>query len=157
MFWLLVLPTVFFGVAVIVFLLARDSFRTSRAGQKPSAAASSAKKSGCASAINTMMQNKLPAPPPAHPATLFSGQNAKEADVFADTLARMKENPILPNTSNAYLRLEEHDNSLEHLLTRRSPGRREPGQAPPREFSIVVTEKEQASLEQAEAASDKKD
>ena len=148
MFWLLVLSTIFLGIGVIVFLLTRDSFRASRTRRETPIIASPVKKYSDASAINAMMQEKLP-PQPAtpNPATLFPGQNAEEMDALADTLDQVKENPILPTTPKAYLRLEEHDDDLERLLIRSI---HRPGgtlQTPPREFSIGVTEEREALLE----------
>ena len=149
MFWLVVLSTVFLGVGAIVFVLARDAFHAPRASREASPTASFMQKDSDAAAINTLMQENLSAPPPGHPATLFSGQHDEEADDLADTLAEVKEIPMLPTAPKAYLRLEERDESLERLLIRYAPGRggvnRE--QPPPREFSIGVTEKTEAPLE----------
>jgi len=153
MFWLLVLSTAFLGVGAIIFILMRDSFRISRT--RSGEDRTSAQKNGDAALINTMMQKKIPTPPPSPPAALFSGHNGKEAETFADTLAHMKEKPILPSTPKAYLRLEEHDNNLEHLLIRGTQRPWEAAKAPPREFSIEVTEKEQAPSEQKKELSDK--
>ena len=147
MFWLLVLSTVFLGVSVIVFVLTRDSFRASRARRETPPVASPVKRSSDATTINAMMREKLPTPSPSHPATLFSGQCGKETDAFADTLAQVKENPILPSESKAYLRLEEHDDSLDRLLIQRIRGQGGMSQAPPREFSIGVTEERAPPLE----------
>ena len=144
MFWLLVLPSALLGVGVIVFVLTRDSFRAPGARRK--AAASSTEKSSDAMAINAMMQEKLSTSSPSHPAMLLSGQDSKEADTLADTLAQVKENPILPSAPKVYLRLEERDDSLDRLFARRIPGQGEAG-SPPREFSIGVTEKKEAPLE----------
>jgi hypothetical protein len=92
-----------------------------------------------------MMREDIPAPPPSHPATLLSGQNGKEADALADTLARVRENPILPTAPKAYLRWEEHNDELERLLIRRSQRQGGANTAPaPREFSIGVTEEKAA-------------
>jgi len=143
MLWVLLLSIVFLGVGVgvIVFILTSDSFRASRTRWKTSTVASPTQRSSDATTINAMMREKLVAPPPSNPATLFSGQNSKEADALADTLDQVKESPILPSAPKSYLRLEERDEGLEHLLTRRMQGQekvsREP---PPREFSITVTE-----------------
>jgi hypothetical protein len=150
MFWLLVLSTVFLGIGVIVFVLTRDSFRASRARRETSLVAPPVKNNSGATAINTMMQEKLPVPPPSHPATLFSGQGVKETDDLADDLAQVKESPILPSESRAYLCLEEHDDSLERLLIRRVPGAGA-SREPPREFFIGVTEKKEAPLEHEKA------
>jgi len=142
--WLLILSIVFLGVGVIVFVLTRDSFRASSTRRKPSPVASPTKKT-CTAAINTMMREKLPAPHPSNPATLFSGHHDKETDALADTLGQLKENPILPTAPKTYLRLEERDESLEHLLIRRIAGLNPAPQS--REFSITVTEKNEAPLE----------
>ena len=147
MFWLLALSTVLLGVGVLVFILTRDAFRASRARRERSVVASPVKKNSDATTINTMMQEKLPAPSPSCPSTLFAGQNAKDTDDFADTLAQMKENPILPHEPKAYLRLEEHSDDLEHMLIRHSQGPRGARQTPPREFSIELTEKKEMPLE----------
>ena len=146
MSWLLLLSIVFLGVGVIVFVLTRDSFRSSSTRRKPPRVASPTQKKRDSASINTMMREKLPEPHPSNPATLFSGHNGKETDALADTLAQLKENPILPTAPKAYLRLEEHDASLEHLLIRRIAGR-SPAPPQPREFSITVTEKNEAPLE----------
>jgi len=150
MLWSLLLSIVFLGVGVgvIVFILTSDSFRASRARRKTPTVVSPTERSSDATTINAMMREKLTPPPPSNPATLFSGQNSKETDALADTLDQVKENPILPSAPKSYLRLEERDQSLEHLLARRIPGQekvsREP---PPREFSITVTEKNEPPLE----------
>jgi len=144
MFWLLILSIVFLGVGVIVFVLTRDSFRASGARRDPPSAASPAQKTCAAATINTIMREKLPEPQPSNPATLVSGHHDKEADTLADTLDQIKENPILPNTPKAYLRMEESDESLEHLLIRRIGEKPAPQ---PQEFSITVTEKDEAPLE----------
>ena len=149
MFWLVVLSTVFLGVGAVVFVLAREAFPASRARREASDAVFPARKGCDAKAINSLMREKLAAPPPSHPAALFSGQHDEEADALADTLAEMKEIPLLPTAPKAYLRLEERDESLERLLIRYTPGRggvhRE--QPPPREFSIGVTERTEPPLE----------
>jgi hypothetical protein len=141
MFWLLVLSTVFLGIGVIVFVLTRDSFHASRARREFPLTAFPMQESGDAMTINTIMQKTVDAPPPPNPATLFCAQSGKETDAFADTLAKVKGNPMLPATPKAYLRLEELDDSLDHLLVRHIPGQREASQTPPREFAITVTEK----------------
>jgi hypothetical protein len=92
-----------------------------------------------------MMREKLPAPHPSNPTTLVPVQCDKETDTLADTLTQLKENPILPTAPKAYLRLEERDESLEHLLIRRVAGLNPTPQ--PREFSIGVTEKNEVPLE----------
>jgi hypothetical protein len=102
-------------------------------------------KNNDATTINTLMRENLRAPPPPHPATLFAGQHDKEADAVADTLAQVKPNLILPTAPKAYLRFEEHDDSLDRLLIQRARGQKEVNQ--PREFSIGVTEKHEAQLE----------
>jgi hypothetical protein len=151
MFWLLVLSIVFLGVGVIVFVLTRDSFRASRVRRETPPVAPSMQKKGDAAAINTLMQEELSAEPPPHPAVLLTGPYDKEADALADTLANVKENPILPTEPPAYLRLEEHDDSLDRLLIQRV--RRRGGMIPPlpppkpREFSIEVTERKEPLLE----------
>ena len=148
MFWLLVLSTVFLGVCVIVFILTRDSFHASRSRSETLPTESPVNKSCNATTINTMMREKIPAPPPSHPATLLFGQHGKEADAFAETLARVKENPSLPNVvSKAYLCLEERDDGMDYLLTRHARIQGKTAQAPTREFSIGVTEKKEAPLE----------
>ena len=139
MFWLVVLSIVVL-VGAIVLTLTRDSFRASSVRRETPLVASPVKKSSDATAINTMMQEKLPVPPPSHPAALFPGLCRNEADALADTLARVKDNPIMLNETKAYLRLEEHDDSLERLLFQHIPGA-QASQEPPREFSIGVTEK----------------
>jgi len=146
MFWPVVLLAVL-GIGAIVFMLTRDSFRASRARRETPPVASPVQRSSDASAINAMMQQKLPPPSPSPPAALFADLCGKEADAFADTLAKVQEKPILIDGPKTYLRLEEQDNTLEHLLARRLQGRG-PDQAPPREFSIGVTEKKEAPLEQ---------
>jgi hypothetical protein len=156
MFWLLVLSTVVLGIVVIVFMLMRDPFRTSHARREGSDSASSPAKDDGFTIINMMMQEKLPVQPPPHPATLFLGQNGKEADTFGDTLAQVKETPLLPNKSKAYLRLVEYDNTLEYLLTRRIRKQEKVSLAPPQEFSIELMEKKQPSLEREEKLSGKK-
>ena len=143
--WLLLLSMVFLGVGVIVFVLTRDSFRASSTRRKPLPVASPTQTSSDAAAINTLMREKLAAPLPSCPTTLLSGQNDKETDTLADTLAELQENPILPTAPKAYLRLEERDESLDHLLVRRITGG-SPAQQP-REFSIAVTEKNEAPPE----------
>ena len=147
MFWLVVLSTVSLGVGVIVFVLARDAFPASRVRREASKL--SVPRGGDAKAINTLMREKLAVPPPAHPAALFSGQHDQETDALAETLAQVRENPMLPAAPKAYLRLEEREDSLEHLLRRYIPARggvnRE--QPAPREFSIVVAEKSEAPQE----------
>ena len=145
MSWLLLLSIVFLGVGVIVFVLTRDSFRASSTHRKPLPVASPLQTPNDAATINTLMREKLAAPLPSCPTTLFSGQNDTEADSLADTLAQLEENPILPSAPKAYLCLEERDESLEHLLIRRISGRNPAPQ--PREFSIAVTEKDEAPLE----------
>ena len=147
MFWLLVLSTAFLGIGVVVFVLTRDSFRASRNRRETPLAAYPVEKNSDTTAINTMMQEKLPAPPPSHPAALFSGQNGKEADDLADTLTKVSEKTNLPSGAKAYLRLEEHDDTLDRLLIRRAGGQRAAGQAQPKEFSIGVTEKKEPPLE----------
>ena len=145
MFWLVVLSTVFLGACVIVFVLARDAFRESRARRETPPTASPVQPSGDAAAINTLMRERLHAPPPAHLAALLAGQHDREADAFADSLARVQENPMLPTEPKAYLRLEESDESLERLLSRRFQGPDGLGRTspPPKEFSIAVTEKKE--------------
>ena len=146
MFLLVVLSTVL-GVGVIVFILTRESFRASRVRPETPPVAPSMKKSSDVADINDLMRRKLPAPlPQSRPAVLFSERSAAEADAFADILAQAPEKPILLNESKAYLRLEEDDDSLERLLMRRLPGKGA-HQAPPREFSIGVTEKNEPSPE----------
>ena len=150
MFWLLVLSTVFLGVGVIVFVLTRDSFRASRDSREDSFVVSSMEKSSDATIINTMMREKFTGPTPSNPATLLSGQGGKQTDALADTLAQVKENPMLPTAPKFYLRFEERDESLEHMLVRRSQVQGRSGRTPhppPREFSIEVTEKKEGSLE----------
>jgi len=142
MFWLLLLSIVFLGVGVIVFVLTRDSFRASHTRQEPPSVVSPVTKTRDATSLNTMMQEKLPAPSPSNPATLLAGQSTKETDALADSLVQMKENPILPTAPAAYLRLEERDESLERLLIRRITGLNPAPQ--PTEFSIGVTEKNEA-------------
>jgi hypothetical protein len=144
MFWLVVLSTAFLGVGAIVFVLARDAFRGSRV-HRETPTALSVQQNGNATAINTLMREHLHAPPPSHPAALFSSQHDNEADAFADTLAHVKENPVLPIEPKSYLLLEERDESLERLLARHSPGQRGIGRTPPppKEFSIAVTEKKE--------------
>ena len=138
MFWLVVL-SIAFGVGVIVFILTCDSFRASRSRRETPPVASPGESSS-ATEINAMMQQKLSAPPSSHPAVLLSEHCGKETDDFADTLAQVKEKPILIDGPKAYLRLEEHDDNLERLLIRHLPGK-DTDQASPREFSIGVTEK----------------
>ena len=150
MFWLAVLSIVLLGVGVIVFILTRDSFHASRTRRETPLVASPVEKISDATAINTLMQEKLPAPPPSHPAALFSGQSGKETDALADTLARVKDNAILPSEPKAYLRFEEHDDSLDRLLIRNAGGAGA-RQLPAREFSIGVTEKKEPPLEYEKA------
>ena len=147
MFWLMVLSIVFLGVGAIVFVLARDAFRESRVRRETPPVASSVQKNGDAAAINTLMREKLRAQPPPPPAALFSGQCGKEADAVADTLAHVKQNLILPTAPKAYLRFEEHDDSLDRLLIQRVRGQGEANWFQPREFSIGVTEKNETPLE----------
>ena len=149
MFWLVVLSIASIGVGVMAFVLARDVVHAYRARREEPLAASPAQHDSDATAINTLMREKLVAPPPAHPATLLGGQHDKETDALGDTLAQVKENPILPTAPKAYLRLEERDESLERLLIQYAPGRggMNRDQPPPREFSIEVTEKTEAPLE----------
>jgi len=149
MFWPVVLLAVL-GVGAIVFMLTRDSFHASRARRETPSVASPVQSNRDATAINAMMQQNLPAPSPSPPAALFADQCGKETDAFADTLAQVQEKTILIDEPKAYLRLEEQDDSLEHLLSRRLPGR-VPDQAPPREFSIGITEKHEAPLEQKDS------
>ena len=150
MFWLLVLSTVFLGIGVIVFVLTRDSFRASRSRRETPLIASPVKKIRDATDLNTMMQKKLPpAPPPSHPAALFSGQNGKETDALADTLAHVTNNINLPSGPKAYLRYEEYDDSLDHLLIRHAGGAGA-NRVPAKEFSIGITEKQEPSLEHEE-------
>jgi len=146
MFLFVVLSTAL-CVSGIVFWLVRESFRASRARKETPPVVSPVERSSDATAINAMMKQKLPAPPASQPVVLFTENCAKETDALADTLAQVPEKPILIDESKAYLRLEEHDDALESLLARRGLGR---GgyQAPPREFSIGVTEKKAGSLEQ---------
>jgi hypothetical protein len=145
MFWLVVLSTVFLGVGAIVFVLARDVGRDLRVRRETPPATLPAQPNGDAVAINTLMREHLRAPPPSHPAALFSGQQDKETDALADTLAQVKENPLLPTGPKVYLRLEERDESLERLLIRRIQGQEGAGRTPPPpgEFSIAVTEKKE--------------
>ena len=145
MFWLVVLSTVVL-VGAMLFVLTRDAFRAFRLHRETPLAASPVKKSSDAKGINAMMQEKLPVPPPFHPAALFSGQCRNEADALADTQANLQNTPIMLNETKTYLRLEEHDDSLERLLFRRIPGA-QAHQEPPREFSIGVTEKKKPPLE----------
>ena len=145
MFWLMVLSIVFLGVGAIVFVLARDAFRESRVRRETPPAVSLAHKNGDAAAINSLMRENIHAPPPPPPAALFAGQHGKEADAVADTLAHVKQNLILPTAPKAYLRFEEHDDSLDRLLIQRVRGQGEASR--PREFSIGVTEKNEAPLE----------
>ena len=149
MFWLVVLSTVFLGVGVIVFVLARDAFFAPRADSETPQAAIPAQQGSDVTAINTLMQEKLAAPPASHPSALLAGQHDKETDALADTLAQVGENPMPDNTPKAYLRLEERDESLERLLFRYTPGRTgmNGAQLPPREFSIEVTEKPESPTE----------
>ena len=149
MFWLVVLSTVCLGVGVIVFVLARGAFHASRSRREASRVATSVQKDSDASAINTLMREKLAAPPPSHPAALIAGQYDKETDALAESLAEVKEIPMLPAAPKAYLRLEERDESLERLLSRYAPERGGVNRAhpPPREFSIGVTEKTETPLE----------
>jgi hypothetical protein len=142
MFWLVVLPIVL-GIGVIVFILTRDSFRASRVSQKTPPAAFPAKSNCNATAINTMMQQTLSAPPPSNPPTLLPEQCDKETEDFSNTLAQLKENPLLIDVPRLYLRLEEDDDRLERMLFRRLPGRGA-DQISPREFSIGVTEKRES-------------
>ena len=150
MFWLLVLSIVFLGVGVIVFVLTRDSFRASRARRETPCVALSVEKISDAATINTLMHEKLAGPTPSNPATLFSGQGGKETDVLADTLAQVKETPMLPTAPKAYLRMEERDESLERLLLRHAQGQGSASRTPlmpPREFSIEAREKKEGQLE----------
>ena len=150
MFWLLVLSTVFLGVCVTVFLLTRDSMRASRVRREESFSLSPTENNNDATMINAMMHEKLSGTTPSNPAALFSGQSDKETDALADTLAQVKENPMLPTAPKAYLRMEERDESLERLLVLHAQGQRSASrtpQTPPREFSIEATEKEEDPLE----------
>jgi len=145
MFWLVVLPIVL-GIGAIVFILTRDSFRASRTRLDTPSVASPVQRSSDASAINTMMQQKLSAPAPSYSPTLLPEQCDKETADFSDTLAQLKEKPLLIDEPKLYLRLEEDDDRLERLLFRRLPGR-VADQISPREFSIGVTEKRESPPE----------
>jgi hypothetical protein len=145
MLWIVITASVLAGVGLLVFVLTRDSFRAARngggAGPLPEE-----RKNGAAR-LNSLVREKTPSAGKEPVSSLLPAPEHAETEDFADTLARLPRNAVLPQAPKAYLRMVEEDDEIDRLLT---AGRKR-GSArytlPAREFRIEAVEKDAARAE----------
>jgi hypothetical protein len=143
MLWLVITASVLAGVGLLIFVLTRDSLRAARngggAGPLPE------ERENGAARLNNLVREKTPSAGKDPAASLLPRPEHAETEDFADTLARLPRNAVLPQAPKAYLRMVEEDDEIDRLLAARRGGSARRYTLPAREFRLEVVKEEEAA------------